>query len=181
MGIGTLRRYHKPLTEEATPEAASSVEGTIDSAEEAQAAAEVNEAKLAEEQSAQADAANEHPDTTADKAEDADGSGADSVNPTIQEAGGVEENPAEPDAPVVPVTSTPSETPGNTVVTEGDLSVAEPINLDKLQTERADRAKAAGLNRGSSLVKWQTFAGDEVAPDASRDEIALHYLGAKPE
>lgn len=188
MGIGSLRRYHKPVEQAEAPDVAP---GITDTPAEADAAAEANAQQIADEQQQQADAAN------------ADETGAQSVAPIIQEAGGVEDNPAEPEPPTVPVTDEPSDAAGDvSVVTADDLSVAEPVDLSpeaKAEQEQADAARqeraneeaatarremaeAAGLHRNSSAADWREFAkgqGVEAADEISRDDLALRYLGPK--
>jgi hypothetical protein len=186
MGIGTLRRYHKPLDNAGVSQEAPAVApGITDTEAEAAAAAEANAAKLAAEQAAQADRAN------------ADEDGAQSVHPIVQEAGGVEDNPATGPATIpahpegvesengteheevqtgVPVT------PGTA---EGEAANAEATE----QAQEAEQAAAAEAfpSRGASTADWVAFA--ESHPDPSRpldlsprtglrDEIATYYLGA---
>lgn len=181
MGIGSLRRYHKPLvTEGAATVAPEVAAGPTETAEEAEAARLANEAKLAAEQQAQADAAN------------ADTTGAQSVNPIVQEAGGVEDNPAN----TIPATI-PTEPPGvesengaehdevevGTPVTpgtpEGEQAQAEAIEAD-IKHGDLDRP-----NRGSSKQLWldYTAADPGGVPEGyealSRDQLAELYLGPR--
>lgn len=150
MGIGSLRRYHKPLTTEgASPEAPEVAPGATDTEAEARAAAEATEAKLAQEQAEQAEAANTHPNTTADDAED-QGEGdtgqeqapAESVNDVIQEAGAE----AEPDTK------------------HGELERPNRGSSKALWAEYADADPSA--------VKGWTEG-------MTRDQIVAHYLGTK--
>lgn len=188
MGIGTLRRYHKPVEQEAAPEVEP---GPTPTPEEAEAAALANAAKIQAEQEAQAAAANAHPNGQADGT-GVEGQAAESVNPAIQEQGGEE---AGDEHAQIPVAEQPSPTPGDvSVVTEGEIVVGEPVHLadeaaaQAAANERAEAAGAAGLNRGSSTALWQAFAaerikGGESLPfnpaEANRDAIASWYLGEK--
>jgi len=174
MGIGTLRRYHKPLTVAGAGESSAPAEGTIDSAAEAEAAAQANAENLALNQQEQANAANERPNTTADNAEGAQGE-AESVNPIVQEAGGQEAGNEPATVPVHPkgiesengaehdeITQGTPVTPGNP---HGGLDVP---------------------TRQGSTDSWIAYAqADESgAPfdltkrTGLRDDLAAHYLGA---
>lgn len=158
MGIGSLRRYHKPLTTEgASPEAPEVAPGITDTEAEARAAAEATEAKLAQEQAEQAEAANSHPNTTADDAEDKD-EDADSGD---QDDSSDEEQP-------------PAESV-NEVIQEAGAEAAD-------DTKHGDLERP---NRGSSKAIWAEYG--EADPSAvkgwtegmTRDQLAAHYLGEK--
>jgi hypothetical protein len=164
MGIGTLRRYHKPVEPKEAPEVDP---GTIDSESEREAAAEANAQQIAEEQQAQVELAN------------AEEGGAESVAPIIQDAGATEIGD---ETPTVPVAREESDVPGDvSVVTADDLTVSTPVHTDEDEVKaRREEAEAAGLNRGSSTKLWTAFDGGR-SGHTKRDEIAEHYLGAKAE
>lgn len=179
MGIGSLRRYHKPLETSGAATAAPEA-GPTETAEEVEAARLVNEAKLAAEQQAQADAAN------------ADKTGAQSVNPIVQEAGGVEDNPANTVPATIPTHPEGVEsengaehdevnvgTPVTPGTPEGEREQAEAINAD---TTHGDLDQP---NRGSSKQLWidYTAADPAGAPEGyeslTRDQLAELYLGPR--
>lgn len=182
MGIGSLRRYHKPLTSTGAADKAAPVVGSgpTETPEEAKAAAEANAAKLAQEQQAQADAAN------------ADQTGAQSVNPIVQEAGGVEDNPANSIPPTIPAHAPGVEseagaeheeievgTPVTPGTPEGEQEQAEAIAAD---TKHGELERP---NRGSSKQAWLDYtAADpggvpEGYADLNRDQLAELYLGPR--
>lgn len=181
MGIGSLRRYHKPLTNAgASTDAPAVASGPTETAEEVEAARLANEAKLAAEQQAQADAAN------------ADATGAQSVNPIVQEAGGVEDNPANPIPATIPAQPAGVEsengaehdevkvgTPVTPGTPEGEQEQAEAIAAD---TKHGDLERP---NRGSSKQHWLDYAKadgggvPEGIEELTRDQLAELYLGPR--
>lgn len=197
MGIGSLRRYHKPLTNGAAVEAAPEVEpGTTQTPEEVEAARLANEAKLAEEQQAQADAANEHPNTIAAD-ENAGGAPAESVNPIVQEAGGVEAvNPDDPFPATIPVH--PEGVEGENGAEAEDVEVSIPVvagtpegaeaQQEALEQheENTDHGSVKRPTAQGSTAAWVAYAeadpvahGLDLTPRTGlRDVIADHYLGA---
>lgn len=198
MGIGSLRRYHKPRTETTAPEVEP---GTTETTEEAAAAAAANEAKLAAEQAAQAEAANSHPDGTAANEEGtADNGAADSVHPIIQEAGGEEEHkPGEP-APTIPTHEPGVEsengaqhdeiengTPVTPGTPEGEQEQAEAAAeaAAEVEPESTKHGELERPNRGSSKALWLAYTEadpggvPEGVEELSRDELAELYLGPR--
>lgn len=177
MGAGTLRRYHKP---QASTEAPAVEPGPTETPEEAEAARLANEAKLAAEQQAQADAAN------------ADTTGAQSVNPIVQEAGGVEDNPANSIPATIPTLPAGEESENG--AEHEEVVVGTPVTPGTLEGEQAQADAIAAdtkhgdldqPNRGSSKQLWLEYTAADPAgsPEGyeglSRDQLAELYLGPR--